>query len=73
MAAASCFAVLTIYWMLSVGISDISFISLDSVTYLVNNFQICLALLIVSVPEGLPLAISMALACSFERLVQANV
>lgn len=50
-----------------------SFVSLDSITYLVNNFQICLALLIVSVPEGLPLAISMALAFSFDRLTEDKV
>jgi magnesium-transporting ATPase (P-type) len=40
---------------------------------LITIFQVCLALLIVSVPEGMPLAISMALAFSFDKLTNDNV
>jgi magnesium-transporting ATPase (P-type) len=39
--------------------------SIDSMLY---NIQIAVVLLIVSIPEGMPLAISMALAFSIDRL-----
>lgn len=74
LAAGLALVLFTLYWFFTVAIGgDISFISYKGLLALINNFQICLALLIVSVPEGLPLAISMALAFSFEKLTEDNV
>lgn len=64
---------LTLYWIFVTGFSGQGFISLDAVVAFIKNFQTALALLIVSVPEGMPLAISMAIAFSFEKLTDANV
>lgn len=72
-ASAVAFALFTAYWFINVGVSSVDFVSFESLLTLINIFQICLALLIVSVPEGLPLAISMALAFSFERLTEDNI
>lgn len=63
----------TLYWFLNVSVSTTDFISLEALLALIQNFQICLAILIVSVPEGMPLAISMALAFSFEKLTRDNL
>jgi len=37
-AAALCFIVLFIYWLASVGISSETFVSFNSLSYLVSNF-----------------------------------
>lgn len=39
----------------------------------IENLQISVALIIVSVPEGLPLAVSIALAFSVDRLQKDNL
>lgn len=63
----------TLYWFLNVSVTSTDFISLEALLALLQNFQICLAILIVSVPEGMPLAISMALAFSFDKLTSDNL
>lgn len=72
-AATISFVIFTIYWFLNVSVTTVDFISLEALLALLQNFQICLAILIVSVPEGMPLAISMALAFSFDKLTSDNL
>lgn len=72
-AASLAFVLFTVYWFLNVSVSTTDFISLEALMALLKNFQICLAILIVSVPEGMPLAISMALAFSFEKLTRDHL
>jgi len=48
-------------------------VSDSSLLKLLENIQIAIALLIVCVPEGLPLAISIAMAFSIDRLKEDNL
>jgi len=48
-------------------------VSTNTLLDFLENLQIAVALIIVSVPEGLPLAISMALAFSIDRLMKDNL
>jgi P-type E1-E2 ATPase len=73
LAAILAFILFTLFWFFYLGFGELKFISLDALLMMVANFQICLALLIVSVPEGMPLAISMALAFSFGKLTSDDV
>lgn len=61
--------VLTIYQLMYVLIGDTLFISGASLFTLIENIQTTIALLIVCVPEGLPLAVSMSMAFSIDRLI----
>jgi len=72
-ASGLCFILMTTYWFIYVGGGAESYMSWNAVLDLMNVFMTCLALLIVAVPEGMPLAISMALAFSFDKLTQDNV
>lgn len=72
-AAGLAFVLFSLYWFLDVSATATDFISLQALLALIKNFQICLAILIVSVPEGMPLAISIALAFSFEKLSRDNL
>ncbi|MFO0116270.1 MAG: hypothetical protein ACK521_01145 [bacterium] len=72
-AAGLALVLFSLYWFLNVSVTVADFISLQAVLSLLQNFQICLAILIVSVPEGMPLAISIALAFSFEKLTRDNL
>mmetsp|Transcript_116892 Transcript_116892/g.162364 ORF Transcript_116892/g.162364 Transcript_116892/m.162364 type:complete len:125 (+) Transcript_116892:833-1207(+) len=67
--AAVIFLFLTIFWLFFVLFGEgISLVSARSVQQFLGNLQIGIAILIVSVPEGLPLAISMAMAFSIGKL-----
>ena len=66
--AAVAFALFTVFWLCMNLFSDQSLVSNDSLHGLLKNLQIAIALLIVCVPEGMPLAISLAVAFSTENL-----
>lgn len=66
--AAAAFALFTVFWLCMNLFSDQSLVSNDSLHGLLKNLQIAIALLIVCVPEGMPLAISLAVAFSTENL-----
>lgn len=53
--------------------NDESLVSTDTLLDFLENMQIAVALIIVSVPEGLPLAVSLALAFSIDRLMKDNL
>lgn len=77
--AALCLTVSTIFLIFNIMFGQdsegtgISLISTDSLLDFLENMQIAVALIIVSVPEGLPLAISLALAFSIDRLMKDNL
>ena len=48
-------------------------ISSQTLFILIENIQTTIALLIVCVPEGLPLAVSMSMAFSIDRLIEDNL
>ena len=50
-----------------------SLVSEETVSTLLDNLKTAIALLIVSVPEGLPLAVSLAMAFSIEKLKRDNL
>ena len=54
-------------------IGETLFISSTSLFTLIANIQTTIALLIVCVPEGLPLALSMSMAFSIDRLIEDNL
>ena len=65
---------LTLYWFFTTAFGGQGgFINTDALLLFIKNVQTALALLIVSVPEGMPLAISMAIAFSYEKLTAAGV
>jgi len=66
--AALAFALFTVFWLCMNLFSDQSLVSNESLHGLLKNLQIAIALLIVCVPEGMPLAISLAVAFSTENL-----
>ncbi len=44
----------------------------DFVSYILNSFMIAVTLVVVSVPEGLPMAVTLSLAFSMKRLMKQN-
>merc|ERR1712151_448866 len=67
--SAVAFVLFTIFWLGNIMFSeDQALASNASLMKLVKNLIIALVLLIVCVPEGLPLAISMAVAFSAKNL-----
>lgn len=77
--AALCLLLSTIFLIFNVFFgnkedgSSISLVSTNTLLDFLENLQIAVALVIVSVPEGLPLAISLALAFSIDRLMKDNL
>lgn len=74
LAAAVAFSLYTIFFLINIMASQsVDLISTTTLLSLVYNIQIAVVLLIVSIPEGMPLAISMALAFSIDRLKKDNL
>jgi len=62
-----------LFWLIELIVSDKQIFSAESQAELLERVQIALALFIVCVPEGMPLAISMALALSTDNLQHDNL
>mmetsp|Transcript_29300 Transcript_29300/g.21215 ORF Transcript_29300/g.21215 Transcript_29300/m.21215 type:complete len:101 (+) Transcript_29300:1075-1377(+) len=59
----------SIFWLFNIMFGDYtSLVSTDSLLDLLQNIQIAIAILIVAIPEGLPLVVQLALAFSTGRL-----
>lgn len=67
------FICLMVYWLIKLMIKGQAIISDDALIALIENFEVCVAILIVCVPEGLPLAVSVAMAFSTDRLKDDNL
>jgi P-type E1-E2 ATPase len=65
--------ILSVYELLQIMFGSSDFISSQTLFTLIDNIQITIALLIVCVPEGLPLAVSMSMAFSIDRLIEDNL
>jgi len=64
----------TVFWLFNIFFGqDTSLVSTDSLIALLQNIQIAIAILIVSIPEGMPLAIQLAIAFSTGRLQQDHL
>lgn len=46
--------------------------TLDMVSSLLNSFMVAVTLIVVSVPEGLPMSVTLSLALSMNRMLKAN-
>ncbi len=46
--------------------------TMDIISHLLNNFMIAVTLIVVSVPEGLPMSVTLSLALSMNRMLKAN-
>ena len=67
--AALAFVLFTIFWFCNIMFgTHASLVSSESLMGLLKNLQIAVALLIVCVPEGMPLAISLAVAFSTDSM-----
>ena len=62
-----------LYWLIEVLVSDDHILSAETLAKLLERVQIALALFIVCVPEGMPLAISVALALSTDNIHYDNL
>lgn len=63
------FLLFMVFWICNIMFAGhTALISEDSILNLINNFQIAVALLIVLIPDGLPLAISISMAFSTDNL-----
>ncbi len=49
-----------------------SWISLEMAGSVLNYFMICVTLIVVSVPEGLPMSVTLSLALSMRKMLKAN-
>jgi magnesium-transporting ATPase (P-type) len=73
LSAAIIFVVLMVYWMIKLMVNGQPMVGGKSLTALIENLEVFIAILIVCVPEGLPLAVSVAMAFSTERIQEANL
>ena len=67
-AAALTFIMLTAKFFLANGGGS----AMDIVSELLNNFMIAVTLIVVSVPEGLPMSVTLSLALSMNRMLKTN-
>ena len=66
--SAVAFVLFTVHWFIEILVSDQKLVESKSLLGLLENIQLAIALLIVCVPEGMPLAISIAVAFSTDNL-----
>lgn len=67
------FACLMVYWVILMMVKGQPIVSEKALSMLLENFMVAVAILIVSVPEGLPLAVSIAMAFSTDRLKEDHL
>ncbi len=67
-AAGITFALLSIKTFLAFG----NLSAMDIVSDMLHNFMIAVTLIVVSVPEGLPMSVTLSLALSMNRMLKAN-
>lgn len=72
-AAFAVLLILSVYELLQIILGSKDFISSSTLFTLIENIQITISLLIVCVPEGLPLAVSMSMAFSIDKLIEDNL
>lgn len=66
--AAITFMLLTVKVFLADGTLD----TMDIISALLHNFMIAVTLIVVSVPEGLPMSVTLSLALSMNRMLKTN-
>ena len=62
------FALLTVKGFLAMGEMN----AMNIISELLNNFMIAVTLIVVSVPEGLPMSVTLSLALSMNRMLKTN-
>ena len=65
-------AVTFVLLSLKVFVQDGAMGTMDIVSSLLNNFMIAVTLIVVSVPEGLPMSVTLSLALSMNRMLKTN-
>ncbi|MBO7230270.1 MAG: calcium-translocating P-type ATPase, PMCA-type [Bacteroidaceae bacterium] len=65
-------AVTFVLLSLKLFFQDASFSTMDIISTLLNSFMIAVTLIVVSVPEGLPMSVTLSLALSMNRMLKTN-
>ncbi|MBR5117199.1 MAG: calcium-translocating P-type ATPase, PMCA-type [Muribaculaceae bacterium] len=65
-------ALIVVGRIISFFISCHNFEWLDFISYLLNTFMIAVTLIVVAVPEGLPMSVTLSLALSMRKLMKEN-
>ena len=65
-------AVTFVLLSLKIFVQDGAMGTMDIVSSLLNNFMIAVTLIVVSVPEGLPMSVTLSLALSMNRMLKTN-
>ncbi len=66
------FVILALLLSLTGQISSSSWISLDTASKILQYFMVAVTLIVVAVPEGLPMSVTLSLALSMRRMLQSN-
>ena len=64
------FVALTLKFLLSDGFAETPV--MDIVSHILNYFMVAVTLIVVSVPEGLPMSVTLSLALSMNRMLKTN-
>lgn len=64
------FVALTIKLLLSDSVSGMA--TMDIIAHVLNYFMVAVTLIVVSVPEGLPMSVTLSLALSMNRMLKTN-
>jgi P-type E1-E2 ATPase len=67
------FLILMVFLMIKVAVSDQSLLDTATALDIIRNFTTGLAIIIVAIPEGLPLAISISMAFSIDTMMKDNL
>ncbi|MFT4073317.1 MAG: calcium-translocating P-type ATPase, PMCA-type [Dysgonamonadaceae bacterium] len=69
----SCMILLGVGWILGINpADDSSWISVDEAGQILQYFMIAVTLVVVAVPEGLPMSVTLSLAMSMRRMLKTN-
>jgi len=63
---------LLIHLIVDIVLGEACFLCLESLQAVVNSFLIAITIIVVAVPEGLPLAVTIALAFSVNKMKDEN-